>query len=230
MIDILAEVEAVAKDRRNEHQGFKFRGIDDVMNMLHSLFKKHRVFMVPTVLTSEIKEKTTKSGALSNHIFLKVRYDFTAEDGSSVSSEAIGEASDSGDKASNKCMSAALKYVLLQTFCIPTEEQKDADFHSPEFVKPKQEPPDDLDMSPSPLVKNTEKTDMENYLEISKFLESNKIDEAFVLDLLVKGKVISEGHEHKSLQTLIPSVLKRVNSPKWKEAILERSKANGTTA
>jgi hypothetical protein len=34
---------------------------------------------------------------------------------------------DSGDKATNKAMSAAYKYAALQTFCIPTEGDNDAD-------------------------------------------------------------------------------------------------------
>ena len=32
------EIKPIAKDRTNQQQGFKFRGIDDVMNELHSLF------------------------------------------------------------------------------------------------------------------------------------------------------------------------------------------------
>jgi len=34
---------------------------------------------------------------------------------------------DSGDKATNKAMSAAYKYALMQTFAIPTEGDNDAD-------------------------------------------------------------------------------------------------------
>jgi hypothetical protein len=34
---------------------------------------------------------------------------------------------DSADKATNKAMSAAYKYACLQTFCIPTEGDNDAD-------------------------------------------------------------------------------------------------------
>lgn len=43
---------------------------------------------------------------------------------------------DSGDKATNKAMSAAYKYAAFQAFCIPTEGDNDADAttHS---VKPK---------------------------------------------------------------------------------------------
>jgi len=39
----------------------------------------------------------------------------------------IGEAMDSGDKSSNKAMSAAYKYACFQAFCIPTEGDNDAD-------------------------------------------------------------------------------------------------------
>ena len=34
---------------------------------------------------------------------------------------------DSADKATNKAMSAAYKYMAMQTFCIPTEGDNDAD-------------------------------------------------------------------------------------------------------
>jgi hypothetical protein len=46
---------------------------------------------------------------------------------------------DSGDKASNKAMSVAYKYAFMQIFCIPTEEEKDTEYKSPE-VKPKDKP------------------------------------------------------------------------------------------
>jgi hypothetical protein len=39
----------------------------------------------------------------------------------------FGEAMDSGDKATNKAMSAAYKYMAMQEFCIPTEGDNDAD-------------------------------------------------------------------------------------------------------
>jgi hypothetical protein len=62
----------------------------------------------------------------------KLKFTFWAEDGSSVSSIVFGEALDMGDKAGNKCMSIALKYALLQTFMIPTEDMQDPDSVSPQ--------------------------------------------------------------------------------------------------
>jgi hypothetical protein len=59
-----------------------------------------------------------------------MKYTFYAKDGSSISAVVIGEGMDSGDKASNKAMAVALKYALLQVFCIPTEDTKDPDADS----------------------------------------------------------------------------------------------------
>jgi hypothetical protein len=58
---------------------------------------------------------------------LTVEFDFYADDGSNVTAVGVGEAMDSSDKASNKAMSAAHKYVLMETFLIPTKDVKDVE-------------------------------------------------------------------------------------------------------
>ena len=63
---------------------------------------------------------------------MKVSHSFFASDGSSVEAVTIGEAMDSGDKSSNKAMSAAMKYALLEVFCVPTEDDNDTENHSPQ--------------------------------------------------------------------------------------------------
>jgi hypothetical protein len=131
---ILADTDAIGKNQKNQAQGFKFRGIDDVMNELHSSFAKHRVFLTTDVLAIERVEKDTRNGGKSLHQFITYRFTFWADDGSSVSSTQVGEAADSGDKSSNKCASIALKYALLQTFLIPTEDDKDPDAQTHAFT------------------------------------------------------------------------------------------------
>jgi hypothetical protein len=59
----------------------------------------------------------------------------SAEDGSKHTARTFGEAMDSGDKATNKAMSAAYKYMAFQTFAIPTEGDNDADNHTHEIVR-----------------------------------------------------------------------------------------------
>ena len=131
---IMSELDAVGKDSRNAQQGFNFRSIDAVINELHPLLAKHGVFIVPEVIEEKREERSTKSGGVMTYALMKIRYTFCAEDGSSVSAIMIGEGSDTGDKASNKAQSIALKYACLQVFAIPTNDDKDPDSVSPEFA------------------------------------------------------------------------------------------------
>ena len=132
IIGVMAEINAIGKDRKNQQQGFAYRGIDDVMNELHAAFTKNKVFVVPEVLNEERSTGKTRSGGDLFYTRLKIRFTFYTDDGSSVSAVVIGEAMDSGDKASNKALSIGLKYAMLQVFCIPTEDEKDPDAQSPQ--------------------------------------------------------------------------------------------------
>ena len=132
IIGVMAEINAIGKDRKNQQQGFAYRGIDDVMNELHAALTKNKVFVVPEVLNEERSTGKTRSGGDLFYTRLKIRFTFYTDDGSSVSAVVIGEAMDSGDKASNKALSVGLKYAMLQVFCIPTEDEKDPDAQSPQ--------------------------------------------------------------------------------------------------
>lgn len=122
----------IEKNRRNVAQGFAFRGIDDVYGALAPLLAEHGLVILPHVLTRDVTERQTNKGGTLIYTTLRVRYDFVcAEDGSSHAVVVDGEAMDSGDKSTNKAMSAAYKYACLQAFCVPTEGDNDADASTP---------------------------------------------------------------------------------------------------
>lgn len=119
---------AVAKEKRNEQQNYAFRGIDDVYNALHPLFAEHGVTTPPTVLSRDATERATKSGGVMLHVVLSVEFRFMASDGSAlVVGPVYAEALDTSDKATNKCMSFAHKYAMVQTFGIPTADVAEGD-------------------------------------------------------------------------------------------------------
>ena len=132
IIEVMADINAIGKDRRNQQQGFQFRGIDDVMNELHSSLAKCGVFVLPKVLEETRTTGKTSRGGDMFYTRLKINFGFYAEDGSHVDAVVIGEAMDTADKASNKALSIGLKYAMLQVFCIPTEDEKDPDAVSPQ--------------------------------------------------------------------------------------------------
>lgn len=133
---VMEEIGAVGKNSRNEQQKYMYRGVDDVMNALNPAFIKHKLLMVPEVVSQKREERQTANGKNIIYSVLSVKYTFYAEDGSSIYTIVTGEGMDSGDKASNKAMSSAFKYACFQTFCIPTEEMKDPDAETPPPSKP----------------------------------------------------------------------------------------------
>lgn len=150
---VMGKITAIGKDRKNQMQGFQYRGIDDVMNELHGILAECKVFVVPEVLEESRSTGKSRNGGDIFYTRLKIKFTFYAEDGSSVQSVVIGEAMDSGDKASNKALSVGLKYALLQVFCIPTEDDKDPDATTPD-VKPGSLSPEALGMKKASQVKS----------------------------------------------------------------------------
>lgn len=127
--------QGIAKEHKNQQQGYKFRGIDDIYGALSPLLAEYGLCILPKACERVVTEKASKSGGILFYVAVRVEFSFVcAEDGSSHVVSMYGEAMDSGDKATNKAMSAAYKYACLQTFCIPTEGDNDADAHTPEPV------------------------------------------------------------------------------------------------
>lgn len=124
---IMDEIGAVGKNKRNEQGKFNYRGIDDVMNALNPAMANNGVFVVPEVIRSEYTQRATNKGGSVNVAILTINFTFFAQDGTCVTACTVGEAMDSGDKATNKAMAVALKYACFQTFMIPTEEMAQAD-------------------------------------------------------------------------------------------------------
>lgn len=130
---VMREISHIGKDNKNLQQGYKFRSIDQVYNVLHPLLSKHGIFSYPTTLSMERSERSTRSGSVMYHIILEIKYTFvSSEDGSSFESTVYGEAMDSGDKTITKAMAFAHKYALIQIFSIPTEDNIDPDNFTPE--------------------------------------------------------------------------------------------------
>jgi hypothetical protein len=140
---VMKQVGAVKKGDRNKSQGYVFRGVDAVVNAVYPAMVEHGVIVQPNVRdfqygSVEVGKDRTPMG----HARVVVEYTFTStEDGSAVITSAAGEAFDSGDKATPKAMSVALRTALLQSLMLPTDEPE-PDSYSYERAAPA--PPDPL--------------------------------------------------------------------------------------
>jgi len=124
----LAQI-GIGKTRtNNQGSGYKFRGIDDVYQAIAPLLAANGLCILPRVLKRDCVERQSKSGGTLFYVTVEVEFDFVAVgDGSKHIVKTFGEAMDSGDKATNKAMSAAYKYACFQAFAIPIEGTPDAD-------------------------------------------------------------------------------------------------------
>ena len=113
---VMNDVRDVGKNGFNDHQKYKFRGVDDFIGALAQPLRDHGVFMM-----TEILDFQTSVRGKMNATHMRVAFHFYGPAGDKVTATTLGEASDTADKASNKAMSAALKYALMQTFMIPVD-------------------------------------------------------------------------------------------------------------
>jgi hypothetical protein len=127
--------DGISKSRNNQQQGYKFRGIDDVYNALSPLLAEHGLCILPRCTDRICVERINAKGTALFYVTVRAEFDFvSSEDGSKHTVTTYGEAMDSGDKATNKAMSAAYKYAAMQAFSIPTEGDNDADAHTHEVA------------------------------------------------------------------------------------------------
>ena len=134
----LASIGISKSSRNNQGAGYNFRGIDAVYNVLSSIMSQNGLVIVPRMLARTCEERVSKSGGALFYVTVEAEFDLiSAEDGSKHTARTFGEAMDSGDKATNKAMSAAYKYMAFQTFAIPTSGDNDADSSTHEVVRKK---------------------------------------------------------------------------------------------
>ena len=120
------QIGAVKKSQRNTAPGgnYNFRGVDQVVNAASPAFLNLGILVTPEVLELNYRQQEVgNKRSWMQNVTVKVRYTFTAtEDGSQISATTVGEASDSGDKATPKAMSVAFRTALLQTLMLPTDD------------------------------------------------------------------------------------------------------------
>ena len=92
MTSILKETKAITKSEKNQQQGFKFRGIDNVMNELHELFAKNDVFILQEVQDFTVDARPTAKGGTLFYTRAKIKFRYMTTDGSFVETVNVGEA------------------------------------------------------------------------------------------------------------------------------------------
>jgi hypothetical protein len=135
---IIGDLPGIGKDSTmTEGPRYDYRGIDDIMPHVKQLFARHGVHIAPIYeLVSDTEVVVGRNNSKMTRVVLKGMFRFTANDGSSIVCQTYGEARDSGDKAFNKAMTAALKYAIIQVLAIADGD--DPDDYRPELAEGEQ--------------------------------------------------------------------------------------------
>lgn len=132
---ITGEVGVIAKDGNNKEQKYAFIEYEAIAGKLRTLFAHYGIVIVPQISSQERIEITSKYGSKGYHTLAKLTFEVVnadkPDDRFTVSWES--EAADFGDKATNKAVTAALKYYLMRQFNISSKGDEDADSVSPEI-------------------------------------------------------------------------------------------------
>ena len=133
MSRVAAEIasKGVGKSGTNREQNYKYRPVDDVLNVVGPIMAKHGLGLSAVYTDRQAERVPTQKGGVKTIVTLRGIFTYKWKSEESVT-ETYGEAMDSSDKATNKAMSMALKYAHIATFNIPVVGADDADLSSPE--------------------------------------------------------------------------------------------------
>ncbi len=99
----------------------RFRGVEQAMNEMSPIMVNHGITVAARYSDLIVQERAkAEAGKATRFVTLKGAFTFSAEDDTSVTAEAYGEAMDSGDKAVIKAQSVAFRTALFQLFVVPT--------------------------------------------------------------------------------------------------------------
>lgn len=108
---------------------YKYRGIDDVYNLISPLLARHGITLGVNCISKETTSAVVK-GSIMYSTTVKVEYSFISKaDGSKHTVTMFGDANDYGDKSSAKALSMAFKYACFQVLCIPVCDDPDGTVH-----------------------------------------------------------------------------------------------------
>lgn len=216
--------DGIGKGRTNQQQGYQFRGIDDVYNALSPMLARNGLCILPRCTERTVVERVNAKGTALFYVTVRAEFDFVcAEDGSKHTVTTYGEAMDSGDKATNKAMSAAYKYACMQAFSIPTEGDNDADATTHEV---QHEPPaDPLTIFPPKVQADIRKTAAAAIQAFSEGNEWGAYEEASSL-----WNKYEEGDKRNQIKLALAHIFKPHSALRASlKASAERERA-GTTA
>ena len=128
LLQVMQACDYIQKSSENKEQKYRYVSAAAVMDKINPALVAARLVSIPEFTITSEKDKPTKSGAVWQLITVQLRLTIIDVDsGESLTIVSLGTGTDSGDKATSKAQTAALKYAWLTTLQIETGDEPEAD-------------------------------------------------------------------------------------------------------
>lgn len=131
LAEVMAAIDHVEKSGRNESQKYNYVKAADVAHAVRGKLAEKKIVMMPVMVQADNHAyQVDKDGIVRhwNQTDVTVTYRFIdGESGETLDIQSCGTGLDTGDKASYKSLTGALKYALRMAFLIPDESDPEAD-------------------------------------------------------------------------------------------------------
>ena len=125
---VMADIDDVPKNGRNDYHGYDYATDDDVMGAVRPVMAEHNLVALPSVVSRDIQRFGNEQDGYTLHT--RIVLDLTLIDGDSGQQRTIrweGEAQDTQDKGLYKAYTSAIKYAMLKIFLLSADTDVETD-------------------------------------------------------------------------------------------------------
>ena len=129
LAEIMADIKPMFKSEQagTGSYGYKFVSVNSMLDIARPKFAEHGIIFYGDVETIDRNYSNTRNGNEQVTVYLHVRW-FLSNGTEEISFRTIGEAADTGDKASNKAYTAAQKQAISKLLMMSgTDDDSDRD-------------------------------------------------------------------------------------------------------
>ena len=120
LVGVIAAVQPVGKNSRNEEEGYNYRSVDDIINAVHPALRQVGGFILGQEM-EQVASTVERNGQTLTTVRLKVMYEWHGTDGGDpIASLISSEATSDSDGATGKAWSVAYRTYLVQVLCLPS--------------------------------------------------------------------------------------------------------------
>lgn len=128
LILVMQACAVVPRDKKNEHQKYKYVSSDAILEKANPAFVAAKLATVYDLDILDRQPRTVGAGGMWELCTVRARLTIIdSETGASIQTDGIGQGYDGGDKALSKAQTQARKYALLLALNISTGEDPEAD-------------------------------------------------------------------------------------------------------